>query len=651
MKTYRALTIDEIVRLKAQACVAEDWNQIQVTDGFRTEAIYDVRFSGQIRMGAFDEDIVEHDGMVAYSGIRHATLHNVTVGDGCLIENVGSFISNYQIGDQCYIRNIGSMQTTGTSAFGNGVVVNALKEDGTSAFPICAGLPAPVAYMMATTSENDEEELALRKGLQALVRTEAEHHTSDCGQVGDGAFICDVHQMVNVNVGSGCVVNGASRLANGSLLNEGGKACSVGTDVIAQDFILSGGASLDNGAILTRCFVGQGSYVGNRFTATDTFIASNCHFENGEACSVFAGPYTVSHHKNTLLIGGMFSFMNAGSGTNQSNHLYKAGPIHWGELQRGCKTSSDSYLMWPAKVGAYSLVMGRVKQHPDTRIYPFSYLIENGGKTYLKPGANAATAGTWRDALKWPKRDKRVAGAERDLIRFDILNPFVMQYVMEGTRNLRIISGFDFLGEEIKLGSLPAKRESLATGINRYDDLLVMTLAKAFAHHLQRRTFSSPAEFQEFIRPKSDLGQDEWVDLAGFIAPREALNPVWNAVAEGQVEDLDELLGHLKDVDSHYDEYVWNWASPLIPEVEEWDDPDDDGTFSVQHYLDLVEDWSIAMQSVTNLVANEVYKDLLLAQDGNFKCHPFIQQMQQQFADVKTTVQDVMNCIGEHGDE
>lgn len=66
------------------------------------------------------------------------------------------------------------------------------------------------------------------------------------------------------------------------------------------------------------------------FTAHDSLVFSNCSLENGEACALFAGPYTVSMHKSSLLIGCQTSFMNAGSGTNQSNHMYKLGPVHWG---------------------------------------------------------------------------------------------------------------------------------------------------------------------------------------------------------------------------------------------------------------------------------------------------------------------------------
>ena len=103
----------------------------------------------------------------------------------------------------------------------------------------------------------------------------------------------------------------------------------------------------------------------------------------------------MTHHKSTLLIAGMFSFMNAGSGSNQSNHMYKLGPIHQGTMERGAKTTSDSYILWPARVGAFSLVMGRHVNHADTSNLPFSYLIEQRNTTYLVPGVNLRSVGTF----------------------------------------------------------------------------------------------------------------------------------------------------------------------------------------------------------------------------------------------------------------
>lgn len=140
----------------------------------------------------------------------------------------------------------------------------------------------------------------------------------------------------------------------------------------------------------------------------------------------------------------MFSFMNAGSGSNQSNHMYKLGPIHQGTLERGAKTTSDSYILWPARVGAFSLVMGRHVNHSDTSNLPFSYLIEQNNTTYLVPGVNLRSVGTIRDAQKWPKRDQRTDTNKLDFINYNLLSPYTVQKMFKGRetlKNLRYASG------------------------------------------------------------------------------------------------------------------------------------------------------------------------------------------------------------------
>ena len=162
-----------------------------------------------------------------------------------------------------------------------------------------------------------------------------------------------------------------------------------------------------SGAILHNCFVGQAVRIEKQFSAENCLFFANCFASHGEACSVFAGPYTVTHHKSTLLIAGLFSFFNAGSGTNQSNHLYKLGPVHQGICERGCKTGSNAYLVWPARVGAFSTIIGSHYLHFDTSSMPFSYLLEENGRTILVPGTAIKSVGTVRDEHKWPQRDNR----------------------------------------------------------------------------------------------------------------------------------------------------------------------------------------------------------------------------------------------------
>ena len=53
MKNYRKLTEDEILLLKSQSCLADDWGQVMVDERFTTEYVYHTRFSGEVKLGVF----------------------------------------------------------------------------------------------------------------------------------------------------------------------------------------------------------------------------------------------------------------------------------------------------------------------------------------------------------------------------------------------------------------------------------------------------------------------------------------------------------------------------------------------------------------------------------------------------------------------
>ena len=67
--------------------------------------------------------------------------------------------------------------------------------------------------------------------------------------------------------------------------------------------------------------------------------------------------------------------------------------------------------MAPAIEGPFTLVLGRHTQHHDTSAFPFSYLVEQDGRSALMPGANLTSYGTVRDIGKWPERDRRTVNA------------------------------------------------------------------------------------------------------------------------------------------------------------------------------------------------------------------------------------------------
>ena len=81
MKDYRKLTEDEVLQLKSQSCLADDWGNVLVAEGFNCEYVHHTRFSGEVKLGVFDAEFTLPGGIRKHSGLRHVTLHNVVVGD------------------------------------------------------------------------------------------------------------------------------------------------------------------------------------------------------------------------------------------------------------------------------------------------------------------------------------------------------------------------------------------------------------------------------------------------------------------------------------------------------------------------------------------------------------------------------------------
>ena len=416
---YRPLTPEEIHVLEARRCHADDWTNVAVCDGFIPERVEDVLFYGKIRLGSFRGTLTTADGVERPSGIRQAELHDVTVGDDCLIEHVHGYIAHYDVADRTYISDIGTMVTQKNATFAQGRRIHVLGETGEQfVVPLHRHLTAQEAYLRTQPAIFSFSELDIRldKAVSSALPTR--------GMVGEGATVCHTRQVKDTYIGPHASVDSADVVDDCFLDSTKDAPVRVGAGAICRHSILAAGATVTDGAKVNECFVGQAAHIGRGFTAESSLFFANCHLDNGEACAVCGGPFTVSHHKSTLLIGCMTSFFNAGSGTNMSNHAYKLGPIHYGTLDRGCKTASGAHLVWEGHIGAFSMVMGRYACHADLSDFPFSYIFTRpDGKVMLVPGVNFATVGTYRDVRKWPGRNQCVSTADCLVSTYEELTP------------------------------------------------------------------------------------------------------------------------------------------------------------------------------------------------------------------------------------
>ncbi len=618
----RPLTTSEISTLQQQHCSCNDWLQIEVAEKFSTQYICNVHFSGHISLGVFEKSIELPSGMQQHAGIYNATLHNCIVEDNVLISNINNYIANYHLQHDCYVENIDLLAVEGISAFGNGTEVNVLNEAGGREVKIFDQLSSHVAYILALYRHRP---LLIEK-LNQLIDHYTESVSSALGTIGAHAKITNSGTIKNVRIGAFACIENVTELYNGTINSNEIDSTYVGTGVIARHFIIGAGSKVYDYALLDKSYIGESCEIGKQYSATDSLFFCNSQLLHGEAAAVFGGPYTTTHHKSTLLIGCMFSFYNAGSGTNQSNHMYKLGPVHQGVFERGVKTGSDSYVMLEAKAGAYSLILGHHEQHFDTTDLPFSYIMADGSRSSLIPAVNFQTVGTQRDVQKWPKRDGRKGENQLEYIIFDLLNPYIIQRVKNG---IGILKKFEEKTSESHLyKSIRIKDIFVSKGIQIYQSAVVCYLGKLLAKKLSNTSFNL-----QNLKPETTFGKTEWVDLSGLIIPKDLLEENLSDIENGRFRNIDAINAFFSNVYDDYSFYEWNYACHLLEEqigksIQEIQKSD---------VVALLELYKKTLHDLTNAIVADAEKEFNPASMVSFGIYGDKETQQMDFQNVRGT--------------
>jgi len=550
---YRALTDSEISILENNNCWAEDWSKIEVVDdGFQPKYLHRVIFYGDIRLGAFEKNVEVSKNFFKHSGINDATLRNVTIGNNCLIEKIGNYINNYIIGNDCLIANVSVMETTEGATYGQGNVISVLNEAGDGNIIIFPELSSQFAALMVKHFKDK----VLKNAIRRLVSEEIARLTPAVSTMGNNVKIVNSKDITNTIIHNDCEISGASRLSDCTILSSEHANVYIGTGVICENSIISEGSSIINSTKIQDCFIGETCHIANGFTASQSVFFANSYMANGEACAAFCGPFSVSHHKSTLLIGGMYSFYNAGSATNFSNHAYKMGPLHYGILERGCKTASGSHIVMPATIGSFSVCFGKITNHPDTTAFPFSYIIAYNDKPYIVPGRNIVTVGLYRDIRKWHKRDLRPQGTQKSIINFEWLSPFTAFELFRGKHNLEMLKRTCGINSDSYIyKGYTIKASNLDKGIRLYDIALHIYIGEMLKKAKLLDIFDKPLE-QDSI--------NVWNDLGGLILPDFEEQRILEDIKSGLLETIEDVNDRFKEINANYYRYAWDWTRFLI---------------------------------------------------------------------------------------
>jgi hypothetical protein len=599
---YRSLKKEEIGLLVSQGCFADKWSDITVKDNFLSGNIRNTRFEGEIKLGVFNGIIETETGISTKCGIYNSYIRNCEIGNNVFISDAKQ-IANYVIEDNVTIENAGSLAVTGESYFGNGTEVEVLNEGGGRELPIFDRLSSQIAYLVVLYRHDK----IFTKKLVEMIRDYCESKRSGLGRIASGSRIKNSLVIRNVSVGGYTTISGISLLEEGTIISCKEAPTFIGEGVIAKKFIILSGSRVDSGAIIDKSFVGQGVKMGKQFSSENSLFFANCEAFHGEACSIFAGPFTVTHHKSTLMIASLFSFFNAGSGTNQSNHMYKLGPVHQGILDRGSKTGSFAYLLLPCFIGAFTVVMGKHYSNFDAADFPFSYITEEKGKSELTPAMNLFTVGTRRDSEKWPARDIRRDPDKLDLIHFDLFSPYIVGRILNGITILKELAEKTPKTQDwVNYKGINIHRLLLKTARKYYEMALKVYIGQEIVKRIEViNSNSTTGEIRKLLKTDGKEGRGKWIEISGLFSPASKIEELINSVKSGNIKSIPELNKNLMDIYNNYDKYAWEWCANL---ADLQTGTDSDNIFA-DKLIGIIGDWKTNAVKLNNMILKDAEKE------------------------------------------
>ena len=551
-KEFRKLKKTEIEFLKSQGCISQSWEKILIKN-VDLNRIKDVSFHGKIKIKELNGNVSYHNKVKVEASITRATLIDVVINGNVYINNIGRLVANYEIEDGVIIENAGAIYMEGESSFGNGVETSPIMEGNGRSVKIFNRLNSHIAYIVAMYRHN----YLMREKINKIIENYSSSKISKFGLIKKHAKIINARLIKNAHIDPYTTIENTDEINNTTIISTKESPSYIGTSVILKDCIVLKGAHIVDGTVIKKAFIGEGVKLGRQFSCEDSLLFANCEGEHGEMFSIFAGPYTVTHHKATLLIASHFSFFNAGSGTNQSNHMYKLGPYHHGFMERGCKTGSNSYILWPSRIGAFSTVIGAHYDNVDSSDFPFSYITEHGyHQTRLIPALNLFGVGLTRDENKWIDRDRRT-GDKKDLIIFEVFSPYTVSKMINAEKILKDIKKNinDIKDDFVTYKNMIIKISSLDKYSQRYSIAIDLYLFGKLLDFIK-----NSKNINDIIKNlNSEKIYNEWVDAGGLICAKEKLDNIIKDIENEKINNIESILDTFKNLyDNYYsDEKSW----------------------------------------------------------------------------------------------
>ncbi len=416
---FRKLTASEIEALVKNENVADNWDDIGVSEAFDPNLVRNCHFHGRVRIGALEPYYLEFHELRIPVGIYNSTIISCDIGDHVAIKNV-QYLAYYIIGNETVLFNINEMQTTNRAKFGNGILkegegehlriwLEISNENGNrKVLPFEGMLPAD-ACLWARNRDDGQ----LMSAFVRMTENVYDQRRGYYGTVGDQCVIKNTQSIKDVKVGSHAYIKGANKLKNLTIRSSEEAPSQIGEGVELVNGIMGYGSRAFYGVKAVRFMLGENSTLKYGARLINSILGDNSTISCCEVLNSLIFPGHEQHHNNSFLIAAtVLGQSNIAAGaTIGSNHNSRGAD---GEIiaGRGFWPGLCVSLKHNSKFASFCLLTkGDFPAELNVSL-PFSLVADNAAEDCL----DVMPAFWWlynmyalaRNAWKYDARDKRI---------------------------------------------------------------------------------------------------------------------------------------------------------------------------------------------------------------------------------------------------
>ncbi len=578
---YRKLTAAEKKELIQNNNTANNWNDIQVCNGFNAALIKNCNFFGLVRIGKLENLYIQHNEIRQLVGLYNSTIISCDFEDNVAINNV-NYLSHFIIGSEVILTNINEMSTSDYSKFGNGILKEGEVEQTRIWMEVCNenagrsimpfdGMLSGDAYLWSRYRDDE----TLMQKFKLFTENKFDNKRGYYGKIGNSTIIKNCGIIKNVWIGEYAYIKGANKLKNLTInsnsqnktqIGEGcelvngiiGMGCRIFYGVKAVRFILSDNSQLKYGARLIN------SYLGSNSTISCCEVLNSLLFHAHE-----------QHHNNSFLCASMVMGQSniAAGATIGSNHNSRGAD---GELiaARGFWAGLCVNLKHNSKFATFTLLSK--SDYPNELNIPIPFSLVNNdthaNKLVVVPAYfflhNMYALS--RNEIKHRNRDNRVDKTQ--LLEYDFLSPDSINEIFTALGLLEKYTGESFAvfkkkklttEEKKKIGKkllqekskVVDKLEILAPGFENskrkvqllkvnqaysiFKEIVVYYGVSQLLNNIKIQKITSWEKLTAKI--KSINYRTEWINVGGQLILKSEISSLRKDINSGKIKSWDEV--------------------------------------------------------------------------------------------------------------